>query len=54
MSVRSLGEPIAGTGNIYAWGEGQIIKLWGDGAPEGWVEHGCISERGRLPLEAHR
>jgi len=39
MSVTSLGEPIAGTGNIYAWGEGQITKLWGDGAPEGWVEH---------------
>jgi len=39
MSVRPLGEPIAGTGNIHAWGEGQIIKLWGTGAPEGWVEH---------------
>jgi len=39
MSVTSLGAPIAGGGNVYAWGEGQIIKLWGDGAPEGWVEH---------------
>ena len=39
MSVTSLGEPIAGSGNIYAWGEGQIIKFWGTGAPEGWVEH---------------
>jgi len=39
MSVMSLGEPIAGTGNIYAWGEGQILKLYGDDAPAGWVEH---------------
>jgi tRNA A-37 threonylcarbamoyl transferase component Bud32 len=39
MSAKSLGEPIAGTANLYAWGEGQIIKLYGDGAPEGWVKH---------------
>ena len=39
MSVTSLGEPIAGTGNLYAWGEGQILKLYGDEAPAGWVEH---------------
>ena len=49
MSVTSLGAPIAGGGNVYAWGEGQIIRLWGDGAPEGWVEHlgkmDCLSLR---------
>ena len=39
MSVMSLGEPIAGTGNLYAWGEGQILKFFGNEAPEGWVEH---------------
>ena len=39
MSVKSLGEPIAGTGNLYAWGEGQILKLFGSEAPAGWVEH---------------
>lgn len=39
MSVMSLGEPIAGTGNLYAWGEDQIVKLYGDDAPAGWVEH---------------
>ncbi|MBL7200720.1 MAG: phosphotransferase [Anaerolineae bacterium] len=39
MPARSLGEPIEGTGNLYAWGEGQILKLYGDEAPAGWVEH---------------
>ena len=39
MSVMSLGEPIAGTGNLYAWGEDQLVKLYGDDAPAGWVEH---------------
>ena len=39
MSVTSLGEPIVGTGNLYAWGKGQILKLYGDDVPEGWVEH---------------
>jgi tRNA A-37 threonylcarbamoyl transferase component Bud32 len=39
MSTKSLGEPIPGTGNLYAWGEGQILKFYGDGAPEGWVRH---------------
>jgi Ser/Thr protein kinase RdoA (MazF antagonist) len=39
MSVMSLGEPIAGTGNLYTWGESQILKLYGDDAPAGWVEH---------------
>ncbi|MFC1975201.1 phosphotransferase family protein [Chloroflexota bacterium] len=35
----SLGEPIAGTGNLYAWGEGQILKFYGEGTtPAGWVE----------------
>ena len=38
MSVMSLGEPIAGTGNLYAWGQDQLVKLYGDEAPEGWVE----------------
>ena len=39
MPARSLGEPIGGTGNLYAWGEGQILKLYGSEAPPGWVEH---------------
>jgi aminoglycoside phosphotransferase (APT) family kinase protein len=39
MSVTSLGEPIAGTGNLYAWGEGWILKFFGDEAPAGFVEH---------------
>lgn len=39
MSVTSLGEPIAGTGNVYAWGEGQILKLYDDEAPRDWVKH---------------
>jgi aminoglycoside phosphotransferase (APT) family kinase protein len=39
MSERLLGEPIAGTGNLYAWGEDQLVKLYGDGASAGWVEH---------------
>jgi tRNA A-37 threonylcarbamoyl transferase component Bud32 len=34
-----LGEPIAGTGNLYAWGEGHILKLYGEETPAGWVEH---------------
>ena len=38
MSTRSLGEPIAGSNNLYAWGEHQIVKLFGDGAPEDWVK----------------
>ena len=38
MSMTSLGEPIAGTANLYAWGESQIIKFYGKGAPPGWVE----------------
>ena len=32
MSVMSLGEPIAGIENLYAWGEGQILKLYGEDA----------------------
>jgi phosphotransferase family enzyme len=46
MSVRSLGKPIPGTGNLYAWGEGQILKLYGDEVPEGWVQHLGSMERG--------
>ncbi len=38
MSVASLGEPIAGTRNLYAWGEDQILKLYDEGTPAGWVE----------------
>ena len=38
MSAKSLGEPLAGTGNLYAWGKDQLVKLYGEGAPEGWVE----------------
>jgi hypothetical protein len=39
MSAKSLGEPIGGTGNLYAWGEDQLVKLYGARVPEGWVEH---------------
>jgi aminoglycoside phosphotransferase (APT) family kinase protein len=38
MSVMALGEPIAGTTNLYAWGEGQILKLYGEETPAGFVE----------------
>ena len=38
MSVISLGEPIAGAGNIYEWGDGQILKLYGEDTPTGFVE----------------
>jgi len=38
MSIKSLGEPLYGTDHIFAWGEDQILKLYGDGVPEGWVE----------------
>jgi len=34
----SLGEPIPGTGNLYAWGEGQILKLYGEDTPTDFVE----------------
>jgi len=37
--MTSLGEPIGGTGNLYAWGEDQLVKLYGGQVPEGWVEH---------------
>jgi hypothetical protein len=39
VSTRTLGEPIPGTGNLYEWGKGQILKLYDDSVPEGWVEH---------------
>jgi len=38
VSVISLGEPIGGTGNLYAWGDGQILKLYGEDTPVGFVE----------------
>jgi len=38
MSARPLGKPIAGTHNLYAWGEGQILKLYDSSAPAEWVE----------------
>jgi aminoglycoside phosphotransferase (APT) family kinase protein len=38
MSLRSLGEPLPGPGNLYPWGEGKIIKLYGEGTPDGWVQ----------------
>jgi uncharacterized protein (DUF433 family)/Ser/Thr protein kinase RdoA (MazF antagonist) len=38
MSARSLGKPIDGTPNLYAWGEGQILKLCDSSAPADWVE----------------
>jgi aminoglycoside phosphotransferase (APT) family kinase protein len=34
----SLGEPIGGTGNLYAWGEDQILKLYGEDTPDSFVE----------------
>ncbi len=39
MSVESLGEPIAGTANLYAWGEGQVLKLHGEDAPADWLAY---------------
>jgi aminoglycoside phosphotransferase (APT) family kinase protein len=38
MSLKSLGEPLPGPGNLYPWGEDQIIKLYGEGTPDGWVQ----------------
>jgi len=38
MSLKSLGEPLPGPGNLYPWGEGQILKLYGDNVPKDWVE----------------
>lgn len=38
MSAMSLGKPIDGTPNLYAWGEGQILKLYDSSAPADWVE----------------
>ena len=38
MSSKSLGEPIGGAANLFAWGENQLIKLYDDEAPAGWVE----------------
>ena len=39
MSIQSLGEPINGTANLYAWGGNQILKLYGAGTPQEWVDH---------------
>ena len=50
MHIKSLGEPIGGTGNIYAWGESQILKLYGDGTPAGFVER--LGEVERALFEA--
>jgi aminoglycoside phosphotransferase (APT) family kinase protein len=38
MPPGSLGEPIAGTHNLYAWGEGQILKWYGEDVPASFVE----------------
>jgi aminoglycoside phosphotransferase (APT) family kinase protein len=46
MSAVSLGEPIAGTHNLYAWGEGRILKLYGEETPTGFVEWLGKLERG--------
>ena len=37
MSTRSLGDRIAGTGNLYEWRAGQILKFYGEGVPRDWV-----------------
>jgi len=41
MSVMSLGEPIAlgRTAAVYAWGEGQVLKLFQDWYPADYVEY---------------
>jgi len=39
MSERSLGERVGGVDNLYAWGDNQLVKLFGNEAPARWVEH---------------
>jgi uncharacterized protein (TIGR02172 family) len=38
------------TAEIYAWGDGQILKLFHDFVPEGWIQH--EAHVGRIVMEA--
>lgn len=38
MPARPLGKPIDGTQNLYAWGEGHILKLYDSSVPADWVQ----------------
>ena len=38
MAAKSLGERIPGTGNLYFWGDNQILKYYGDDVPLDFVE----------------
>lgn len=48
MLIKSLGEPLAGTANIYDWGQGQILKLYDQDFPADWVR-----ELGRRERSLH-
>jgi aminoglycoside phosphotransferase (APT) family kinase protein len=37
LAKHSLGDSIPGTGNLYAWENGQILKLYGEDVPADWV-----------------
>ena len=39
MCGMTLGEPIAESGNLYAWGESQILKIYSDEAPPDFPEY---------------
>lgn len=37
MEMKELGNPIAGNGNLFAWGEDQVIKLYSPETPDDWI-----------------
>lgn len=37
MRIKDLGEPIFGTGNLFKWGEDQILKVYGSEVPKEFV-----------------
>ena len=37
MKIKDLGEPIYGRGNLFKWGEDQILKLYGPEVPRDFV-----------------
>jgi aminoglycoside phosphotransferase (APT) family kinase protein len=45
MSTKSLGDPLPGTGNLYAWDEGYVLKLYGEDVPRGWIRQLGKTER---------
>jgi aminoglycoside phosphotransferase (APT) family kinase protein len=39
LKISSLGQPIPGTTNVYAWGGGQVLKLYDHDAPSDGVDY---------------